>query len=220
MYLVRTCFWPILLGLWLTDLGCGPNKTGSQGRTEVLQIDDGEFEVEAIIIQGIDPGTGPRGSGSLSFTFTGDDSGSFSASGPLTTGQTDSAGVGAVINQIENPDLLLVEETFSLIAFRPTGDGKADVFIVGGPNAVDAFDPGLFYSIGPSGFFSTGLFLRGIEIPTFWAGQTNFLDTAQQAFVLHTGALFISTRDGAQLTGTFTGQTEAATNKVSPTILK
>ncbi len=152
----------LFLGASIILLSCGKNSVGNEEQRSFLNIDNGQFNVNVIVVDVTDDGSGPRGSGSVSFDFSGDITGSFSASGLLTTAQTDTQGVGAVITKIENPDFDRFDEVISLLAFNPTGNGKADVFILGSTTPVDSLQTGTSYLINPLGPFTTAVFLNGI----------------------------------------------------------
>ena len=187
-------------------INCGNGGGINEEERPFLVIESGRFDLNAIVQEGGSVNNSTAlGSGSLSFSFTGDIAGSYSASGPLVEAQTDT-GVGAILTLIEDIDFERFNEALSMLAILPTGNGQADVFVIGSNAAVDTLEPDLFYAIGPSGLFN-GLFLNGIDIQEFWAGQSNFIEIADRAFVITAGEVFISNRDSTRITGTFAGTT-------------
>ncbi|MFQ6115524.1 MAG: hypothetical protein ACE5NG_15805, partial [bacterium] len=167
-----------------------------------------QFEVDVIVLQEGESGGDSLGSGSISFDFLGDISGTYSASGPLVSNQTENDGVGAILTLLEGEDLETTYEGLSLLGFHPTGDRKVDVFLLS--TKIDAFlpaiEPGNSYGIGPLAPFN-GLFLNGLDITEFWAGEANFIETADRAFVLKLGLVSIASRDSTHFTGSFFGTT-------------
>lgn len=175
-----------------------------------MEIQNGQFEVDAILtINSADTGGMLLGSGSVSFSFSGDTSGTYSAAGSLLLNQSDTSGVGAILNRIENLDLNTVDEGFTLLAFFPTGDGKTDILTIGTKlfSPVDTLQQGFVYGIGPNSAFLAAYF-KGLQISDFWSGQANFFDASEKAFNFTLGTVFISERDSTHITGTFAATTD------------
>lgn len=213
----------VLLSLTSVYLACSKDIDSEEPRP-FLNIDNGFFEVETVIQEenSSDSSGMALGSGSLSFTYTGDINGTFFASGPLVSDQTAKDGVGAIITLVENVDFETFDEGFSLLAFHPTGDGKADVFILGTKydSPLTSLKAGDVFGIGPLEPFN-GLYLNGIDIIEFWKGEKNFIETADIAFVLTVGVIQIATRDSTHIRGSFFGTTHANPKPLSkPSLLR
>ena len=59
-------------------IACGKNGMSGSNERPFLNILNGHFNVNVIIVDLTDDGSGQRGSGTISFDFAGDNSGSFS----------------------------------------------------------------------------------------------------------------------------------------------
>ena len=144
----------------------------------------------------------------MSFGFSGDITGTYSANGQLLLNQADSSGVGAVLDRVNNLDFNTIDEGFSILGFLPKGGGKADIFSVGTQlfAPVDSLEAGRTFGIGPGGSF-VGAYFKGVAITDFWSGNVNLFQAAEKAFGFTAGTLFLSTRDSTHINGRFTATT-------------
>jgi hypothetical protein len=175
-----------------------------------LTIENGQFDVKAIIIDdSTDLNTPARGAGDLAFDFKGERTGKFSVSGPLTFNQTTNDATGAVVEKFENPVAGTPAEALSLVGFHPTGNGKADIIILGTKSQASPspFKAGDIHGIGPSGSFN-GIFLNGVAIADFWEGKKNLIDASDRAFVFTAGFIRFDSRDSTHITGSFAATTD------------
>jgi hypothetical protein len=202
-----------LTGFLLPLVSCGDNLDEEPIIT--VDIENGQFEVDAVLLPSSGSNAqGPLGSGSLSFTFKGDLSGTFKVSGSLSSNQTANEGVGALVGPYESNDVK--GEGFSFLGFRPTGNGKADIFLVGMRQDIpplSSITPGN-YGIGPFGRF-LGIYVIGVDIDEFWKAQTTQTDlipVSERAYVMSEGILKIAVRDSTRLVGTFSGQAAKQVN--------
>ncbi|RMD88075.1 MAG: hypothetical protein D6813_12635 [Calditrichaeota bacterium] len=208
----------IFLGFCIFYLSCSKDNKPKEEVRPFLNIEKGTFDVDVIIQQpgettGNSSGT-PLGSGKLSFKYSGDIEGDYSVSGSLVVNQQEKQGVGAVLSLMEDlifPDQ--INEALSILAFYPRGDGKADIFLLGNKTdfPVSSIEPGDVFGIGPLDPFN-GLFLEGLDINEFWAGEANFLETAEKAFVMTAGFVEIVARDSSHIVGNFAGTTDPDRN--------
>ncbi|GEM_PF-4359894 len=189
---------------------CEPDFKTNTEPQPFLTIENGQFEVRAIAIDdSTDLRNTARGSGSLAFDFKGELSGKFSVSGVLTFNQTTNDATGAVVEKFEHPITGFPAEALSLIGFHPTGNGKADIIVLGTKSQASPapFQPGDTHGIGPSGTFN-GLFLNGIAIADFWEGKKNLIDVSDRAFVFTAGFIRFDSRDSTHITGSFAATTD------------
>ncbi|MFQ5771179.1 MAG: hypothetical protein ACE5HX_11625 [bacterium] len=208
---MKSCFFIIIIGIAFFNIVCGKDNNNTKESTSFLNIENGHFEVDAIILtdnSSINSGT-PLGSGSLSFEFTGDDSGTFSVSGSLVSQQTQNNAVGAIVVKLEENDVGTLNEGFSIVGFHPRGDGKADVFVLGTKNSVSLFPfkSGDVFGIGTFDPFN-GLYLQGIKIEDWWDERTNKLEVSDKAFTLEAGIIQFTFRDSTHISGIFFGTTD------------
>ncbi len=218
MHLRNFIFSGLLFALLLAGSACRNSAESDQQNEPFLQITNGRFDVKAVILYNDTSYTGmPMGSGTIAFDYDGDLKGNFSASGALFVAQKDSQGVAAIIAKLFSIDFEEYRESLGLVGFRPRGDGTADIFVLGTKVGVslDSIQTGYSYGIGPLQPFN-GLFLLGLDIDEFWAGEKNFIDIAENAFVLTAGFITIDARDSSAVSGTFAGTTDInRTPKVS-----
>ncbi|MFQ5823358.1 MAG: hypothetical protein ACE5JB_04815 [bacterium] len=214
----KSCFCVVLFGFSIIYIACSKGDDNNEDSRPFLNIENGQFEVDAILIteNGIDSSASPYGSGSISFDFAGDITGTFSVSGALDSNQTENDGVLAILNVFEDEEFETINEFLSLLGFHPTGDGKADVFVLGSKSdfPLSSIEPDNSYGIGTSAPFN-GYFLKGLDIAEFWAGETNFIETADKAFVLTVGLISFASRDSTHFTGSFFGTTDVNQNTIS-----
>jgi hypothetical protein len=214
--MAKGCIVVALIAFFYIGQGCRSDLKGPDpSERPFLVIDNGRFEVDAVVVAE-DSNSNDLGSGSLSFSFSGDVSGTYSASGRLATNQKDHAGAGAVITLIENVDFNRIEEGFSVVGFHPIGGGRADVLVLGSKHLVSfaSLKAGDTYGIGPD-FPFNGLYLAGVNIDKFWAGAEDLLETANKAFVIRFGAISITARDSTHIIGTFLGTTDPNRSSLS-----
>ncbi len=175
-----------------------------------MQIENGEFTINTIVNP--DPfGTTPDslGSGSISFRFDGDTTGAFSSLGVLLKGQRE-AGVGGMINLVSNTGLSSVNEALSIFGVLPAEEeGKADIFLLtmSTQAAVDSLRTGKTYFIG-LGSEINGFYLKGLEADIFWEARSNYIDFADESYILADGSLTITERMGNIINGTFSATTD------------
>lgn len=189
---------------------CDSEPDFAKNESPFMEITNGQFEIDAILtINSADPSDSLLGSGSLSFDFAGDINGTYSAAGQLILNQTDSGGVGAVLDRVNNLDFNTIDEGFSILGFLPRSNGRADIFSVGTQlfAPVDSIEAGRTFGIGPSGPF-VGAYFKGVAIADFWSGDVNLFQASEQAFGFTAGTLFISTRDSTHITGSLTATTD------------
>ncbi len=199
----------IALGLFAWLVACGPATQKTKTTGPFLTIQNGRFEVTSVYLTtDVVPSGQAMGSGNLSFDFSGDTSGTFIASGPLVSNQTQNIGVGAFIVRIWDEDYSIFREGMSVLGFYPKSNGKADVFVLGTKTDVllDSIKAGNIYGIGPNNRFN-GLYLKGINISDFWQGEKNFIEAADQAFIIQEGLIGIDARDSTHVAGIFSGTT-------------
>ncbi|MCI0698908.1 hypothetical protein L0337_43770 [candidate division KSB1 bacterium] len=191
-------------------VACEPDFKTNTKSQPFLTIENGQFDVNAIIIDdSTDLNTSARGSGSFAFDYKGDISGRFSVSGTLVFNQATNDAAGAVVEQFEDPVAGIPAEALSLVGFHPTGNGKADIIVLGTKSQASPspFKAGDIHGIGPSGSFN-GLFLSGIAIADFWAGEKNLIDASDRAFVFTAGFIRFDSRDSTHVTGSFATTTD------------
>ncbi|MFQ5603343.1 MAG: hypothetical protein ACE5HS_08760 [bacterium] len=196
---------------------CGTDSENKQEPAPIVNITNGQFDVVAIMPEDLTNEDGaPFGSGSLSFKYSGDDSGAFSVSGPLAIGQIQNDAVGATLVKLEENDLGTQNEGFTVVGFHPLGNGKADIFVLGTKTntSVLPIKNGDAFGIGPLEFFN-GLFLKGIKISDWWDVNTNKLEVAEIAYTIESGFIQFATRDSTHFRGTFAGTTATGPN-ISP----
>jgi hypothetical protein len=189
---------------------CEPDFKTNTKPQPFLTIENGHFEVNAIVIaDSADLNTPARGAGSISFDYKGDMAGTFSVSGPLAFNQATNEGTGAVIEKFENPVAGIPAEALSLVGFHPTGNGKADIIVLGTKSEASPspFKAGDIHGIGPSGTFN-GLFLNGVAIADFWEGKKNLIEVSDRAFVFTAGFIRFDSRDSTHITGSFAATTD------------
>ncbi|MFQ5752942.1 MAG: hypothetical protein ACE5HI_13190 [bacterium] len=207
----------VFVGIFLVFVACGDDIKNEPIIT--IDITIGEFDVHAVPLENSNnPNQGPLGSGSLSFFFSGNDSGTFNVSGSLATNQKQNDGVGALIGPFEVQDVQ--GEGFSMLGFHPIGNDKAEIFLIGASGNVTPLQslvPGN-YPIGPSAPF-TGFYLMGIKIVEFWAGDKDLIKAADKAYVISQGILTIGIRDSTHLTGSFSGTAALQPDNQSQTTL-
>ncbi|MDQ7052271.1 MAG: hypothetical protein Q9P14_05065, partial [candidate division KSB1 bacterium] len=132
MHLRNFIFSGLLFVLLLVGSACRNSAESDRQNEPFLQITNGRFDVQAVILYNDTSYTGmPMGSGTIAFDYDGDLKGSFSASGALFVAQKDSQGVAAIIAKLFNIDFEVYREGLSLVGFRPRGDGTADIFVLG-----------------------------------------------------------------------------------------
>ena len=71
------------------------------------------------------------------------------------------------------------------------------------------------YLINSLGLFTTAVFLNGIGILEFWAGETNLLEATDNAFFPEAGLVSINARNGTNIRGTFEGATHTGQGSFS-----
>lgn len=186
--------------------GCGSDDDLMQGEQSqpLIRIADGQFEIDAMSETSTD-----LGSGTIAFTYDGDVTGTFSASGALQENQRESGGAGGRLLRVLDEVLGGFTDGFTLIGFHPTGDGKAEALIVGsnansGP--IETLTPGV-YGIGPLAPF-TGVFLKGVDIDDFWAGEKDLVQVSEVGVVFTQGSLSVTSRDSTHVVGTFWASSE------------
>lgn len=210
MLLSRPWRYLTLPGLIAVCLACQKPNDTSNADTPFLEISNGQFEIHAVILNpdGTTPGNA-MGSGTLTFDYSGDSSGSFFASGALLNNQTEHAAVGALLDKIPDEDYGGNNEGLSIMGFRPVADGKADIFILGTKTDVelDSIKAGHNYGIGPLDRFN-GVYFQGLSIPAFWAGRENLLEVAERSYILTSGIIVFTFRDSTHFRGTFSGRTD------------
>lgn len=201
-----------LIGLFvfLSSLAsCDKSLDSKTPDIPVINFDNGQFDIQAVVLDTNATSSGPNlGSGTLSFRYSGDMSGNFSASGSLVINQNDSSGVAALLSIFEDIELDIFLEGLSLIAFQPTSDGKADVFALNSKVGIgfQSIKTGDIFGIGDLAQFNGALY-KGLKISEFWSGDANFLETSEHAFVIADGVISIISRDNNLITGTFFGTT-------------
>jgi len=199
-----------MIGLIPFLLACESKIELKSGDQPYLLIENGKFSVDAVVIRSDTTWDGmPMGSGTLSFDYSGELTGKYDISGSLVRSQKNKDGVGALIAVIFDISFQIYQEGLSLIGFRPKGNGKADVFILATKRdvALDSLKAGDVYGIGSFAPFN-GLFFVGLDIDEFWAGEKNFLQIADSAFVLTAGQIAIQSRDSTKIVGSFVGTTD------------
>ncbi len=218
MFLRSLTFPGFLAASLLALIACRNSAETDRLNEPFLQITNGRFEVQPVVLYNDTTYAGmPMGSGSLEFDYDGDLKGRFTANGALFVAQKDSQGVAAIIAKLFSIDFQEYREGLSLVGFRPRGDGAADIFVLGTKVgvALDSIQTGFSYGIGPLQPFN-GLFLVGLDINEFWAGEKNFIEIAENAFVLSAGIITIDSRDSLRVSGQFAGTTDInRTPKVS-----
>ena len=210
-------FFAVLLAFTHLGIGCGKEGEKAKNPGPFLSIQDGHFQIEASILAENATSAGPAlGSGSLSFNFSGDTSGTYAISGALVDDQTENQGVGAILAPIDDEEFGTVIESFVIIGFDPTGRGKADIFLLSTKIGVvlDSITAGNTYGIGAFADFN-GLFFNGLNISEFWAGERNFIDIADRAFIIEEGIIQITATDSTHISGTFFGTTDPGRNALS-----
>lgn len=204
---------PAALSIFLLLLSaCDSRPEFTEQVAPFMEIIDGQFDVNAVLtINTANPTDSLLGSGSLSFDFNGDTSGTFSATGALVNNQSTVSGVGAVLDRVDNLDFNTIDEGLSLLAFIPLGNGKADIFSLGTrlTNPVDSVQAGESFAIGPNAPFVAAYF-KGVNITDFWRGSSNLFETAEAAFGFTAGSIFISERDSLHIRGNFFCTTDPA----------
>lgn len=192
---------------FLVLTSCG-NELEITSKNPYMIIEDGIFEVQSMILDTLAESAGPDlGSGTLSFKYSGDIEGTFSASGPLVENQTES-GVGAVLSFILfNTQPASYLQGLELIAFNPTGNGKADALILFTKNGLQSITAGDIHGVGSLEEFSVAFF-TGLKISDFWKAEKNFVDVADKAFFLQGGALAFTSKNENEISGTFVGTTD------------
>lgn len=199
-------------GLILFFCACGGDKAVDTSNPFLI-VQEGEFEVEAVITGSDMLLVGALGSGTLSFRFSGDITGTFSVSGALESSQTDNEGCGSLIIKTEDDITGRLNEGFSVLGFRPTDSNKADVFLLGTRRdaPLSAIEAGVDYGIGPLGAF-VALYIVGVDIEEFWAAGetgTDLTEVSERVFQLALGVISITSRDSTRITGAFSGTTDA-----------
>jgi hypothetical protein len=159
------------------------------------------------------------GSGALSSSFSGDKSGTYSVAGPLVSDQVENPAVGAIFTPGEDVTTGGTIEGFSILGFHPTGNGKADIFILGTKTdaPLTSIEPGVTYGIGSFAPF-TAVFFVGVNIQDFWA-QADLVESSDSAFQLAVGDMNIAVRDSMYVSGTFSGTTDPNRSTLSKSFI-